>query len=142
MNFLYFASNYVIFMNFVPKFLKGNWLKKAHLYTSNPKKLKQILPQLGVYISKKGLNNVKDKLVLMGNYLSDIAKGRYKDYDGKKLLVITGAIIYVVTPFDLLPDLIPPGLIDDLSIVAWAVKETADELTRYEAWKNNFQIKT
>ena len=122
-------------MNFVPKFLKGNWLSKAHLYTSNPKKLKQLLPLLSMYISKKGLSKVKDKLVLMGNYLTDITKGKYKDYDGKKLLVIVGAIIYVVTPFDLLPDLIPPGLIDDLSIVAWALKEASDELERYKAWK-------
>lgn len=128
-------------MSYVPKFLKGNWLKKANLYASNPQKLKLILPQLGVYISKKGLSKVKDKLVLMSNYLGDIAKGHYKDYDGKKLLVVIGAIIYVVTPFDLLPDLIPPGLIDDLSIVAWAMKEAADELARYEAWKNEFLTK-
>ncbi|MBQ4055490.1 MAG: DUF1232 domain-containing protein [Bacteroidaceae bacterium] len=110
-------------------------MSKAHLYTSNPKKLKQLLPLLSMYISKKGLSKVKDKLVLMGNYLTDITKGKYKDYDGKKLLVIVGAIIYVVTPFDLLPDLIPPGLIDDLSIVAWALKEASDELERYKAWK-------
>lgn len=122
-------------MNFVPKFLKGNWLSKAHLYVSNPKKLKQLLQLLSMYISKKGLSRVKDKLVLMGNYLTDITKGRYKDYDGKKLLIVVGAIIYVVTPFDLLPDLIPPGLIDDLSIVAWALKEAADELERYRLWK-------
>lgn len=122
-------------MNFVSKFLKGNWLSKAHLYVSNPKKLKQLLPLLSMYISKKGLSRVKDKLVLMGNYLTDITKGRYKDYDGKKLLIVVGAIIYVVTPFDLLPDLIPPGLIDDLSIVAWALKEAADELERYRLWK-------
>lgn len=123
-------------MKFVPQFLKGNWLKKAHLYVSNPGKLKQLLPQLGLYVSKKGLVSVKDKLMLMGAYLSDIARGRYKEYDGKKLVVIVGAIIYVVTPIDLLPDLIPPGLIDDLSIVAWALKEATDELERYKQWKN------
>lgn len=123
-------------MNFVPNFLKGNWLKKARLYSSNPRKLKQLLPQLSLYISKKGLSGVKNKLVLMGNYLSDIASGAYKEYDGKKLLVVVAAIIYVITPFDLLPDFIPPGLIDDLSIIAWALKEAADELSRYEVWKN------
>ena len=37
-----------------------------------------------------------------------------------------------MTPIDFLPDFIPPGLIDDLSIVAWALKEASDELEKYK----------
>ena len=132
---LYICGKDVFFMNFVSRFLKGNWLKRANLYAKNPKKLKQLLPALGMYISKKGLVQVKEKLVMMASYLTDIANGNYKEYDGKKLLVVAGAIIYVITPIDLLPDLIPPGLIDDISIVVWAMKEAAEELTRYLQWK-------
>lgn len=123
-------------MNFVSRFLKGNWLSKAKLYAFNPSKLKSLLLQLSSLMSRKGLVKAKDQLILMRDYLSDIATGRYKEYDGKKLLVIIAAIIYVVTPFDLLPDLIPPGWIDDISIVAWAIKEAAEELERYKNSKN------
>ena len=119
-------------MNFVSRFLKGNWLQKARVYAFNPKKMKELLLQLGKYISKNGLSNVKENLLLMKDYLYDITTGKYKDYDVKKLLVIIGAVIYVVTPFDFLPDFIPPGLIDDLSIVAWALKEASDELEKYK----------
>ena len=121
-------------MNFVTRFLKGNWLSKAKLYAFNPMKLKSLLLQLSSCMSRKGLAKAKDNLVLMRNYLSDIATGKYKDYDGKKLIIVVAAIIYVVTPFDLLPDLIPPGWIDDISIVAWAIKEVSEELGKY---KNN-----
>lgn len=121
-------------MNFVSRFLKGKWLDKARLYTLNPHRLKSLLVQLGGYLSKNGLSSAKATLVLMKNYLHDIATGRYKEYDLKKLSVIIAAIIYVVTPIDLLPDFIPPGFIDDLSIVAWALKEAAAELERYKAW--------
>lgn len=121
-------------MNFVTRFLKGNWLSKAKLYAFNPMKLKSLLLQLSSCMSRKGLAKAKDNLVLMRNYLSDIATGKYKDYDGKKLIIVVAAIIYVVTPFDLLPDLIPPGWIDDISIVAWAIKEVSEELEKY---KNN-----
>ena len=72
----------------------------------------------------------------MKNYLFDISTGKYKDYDLKKLIVIVGAIIYVITPIDLLPDFIPPGFIDDLSIVAWALKEASAELEKYKTWLN------
>ena len=119
-------------MSFVSRFLKGNWLQKARVYAFNPKKMKELLLQLGKYISKNGLSNVKENLLLMKDYLYDVTTGKYKDYDIKKLLVIIGAVIYVVTPFDFLPDFIPPGLIDDLSIVAWALKEASDELEKYK----------
>ena len=119
-------------MSFVSRFLKGNWLQKARVYAFNPKKMKELLLQLGKYVTKNGLSSVKENLLLMKDYLYDVTTGRYKDYDVKKLLVIVGAVIYVVTPFDILPDFIPPGLIDDLSIVAWALKEASDELEKYK----------
>ena len=119
-------------MSFVAEFLKGNWMEKAKGYAFNPRKMKDLLLQLGKYVSKNGLANVKDTLVLMKDYLYDVTTGKYKEYDGKKLLVIIAAVIYVVTPFDIMPDFIPPGFIDDLSIVAWAMKEAAEELERYK----------
>ena len=119
-------------MNYVSRFLKGNWMKKAGTYAFNPKKMKALLLQLSKYITKNGLSKVKETLVLMKDYLYDVTTGKYKDYDVKKLMVIIGAVIYVVTPFDFLPDFIPPGLIDDLSIVAWALKEASAELENYK----------
>ena len=119
-------------MSFVSRFLKGNWLQKARVYAFNPKKMKELLLQLGKYVTKNGLSGVKENLLLMKDYLYDVTTGKYKDYDVKKLLVIIGAVIYVVTPIDFLPDFIPPGLIDDLSIVAWALKEASDELEKYK----------
>ena len=68
-------------MNFVTRFLKGNWLSKAKLYAFNPMKLKSLLLQLSSCMSRKGLAKAKDNLVLMRNYLSDIATGKYKDYE-------------------------------------------------------------
>ena len=122
-------------MNFVSRFLKGNWLGKAKLYALNPLKLKSLLQKLGSLMSRQGLSKVKDHLILMRDYLSDIATGKYKEYDGKKLIIIVAAIIYVVTPIDFLPDFIPPGWIDDISIVAWALKEASEELEKYKNYK-------
>ena len=86
-------------------------------------------------MSRKGLLKIKDHLILIRDYLSDIATGKYKEYDGKKLIIIVAAIIYVVTPIDFLPDFIPPGWIDDISIVAWALKEASEELEKYKNYK-------
>ena len=122
-------------MSFVSRFLQGKWLEKARVYAFNPRKMKELLFQFGKYVSKNGLSSVKDTLLLIKDYLFDVTTGRYKGYDVKKLVVIVGAVIYVVTPFDFLPDFIPPGLIDDLSIVAWALKEASAELEKYKQSK-------
>ncbi len=122
-------------MSFVSRFLKGNWMEKARVYAFNPRKMKELLLQLGKYVTKNGLSSVKETLILMKDYLYEVSTGKYKDYDVKKLMVIIGAVIYVVTPFDFLPDFIPPGLIDDLSIVAWALKEASAELEKFKKSK-------
>ena len=119
-------------MSVVSKFLKGKWMEKARGYASNPQRLKILLLQLGGYLSKNGLSSAKETLVLMKNYLYDISTGRYKGYDIKKLSIVVAAIIYVITPIDLVPDFIPPGFLDDLTIIGWALKQVASELERYK----------
>ena len=119
-------------MNFITQFIKGNWLGKARLYTFNPQKMKVLLFQLGLYLTKNGLSSAKETLILIRDYLHDVSTGKYKDYELKKLTIIVGAIVYVVTPVDLLPDFIPAGFVDDLSILGWAASQAAAELKKYK----------
>ena len=119
-------------MNFITQFIKGNWLGKARLYSFNPQKMKVLLFQLGLYLAKNGLSSAKETLSLIRDYLCDVSTGKYKDYELKKLTIIVGAIIYVVTPVDLLPDFIPAGFVDDLSILGWAASQAAAELRKYK----------
>ena len=119
-------------MNFITQFIKGNWLGKARLYTFNPQKMKVLLFQLGLYLTKNGLSSAKETLILIKDYLHDVSTGKYKDYELKKLTIIVGAIIYVVTPVDLLPDFIPAGFVDDLSILGWAASQAVAELRKYK----------
>ena len=119
-------------MNFITQFIKGNWLEKARLYTFNPQKMKVLLFQLGLYLAKNGLSSAKETLSLIRDYLCDVSTGKYKDYELKKLTIIVGAIIYVVTPIDLFPDFIPAGFVDDLSILGWAASQAVAELRKYK----------
>lgn len=112
--------------------MNSKWMEKARKYASNPRKLKVLLAQLGTYLSKDGLAGVKGKLLLLIHYLQDIVTGRYKDYNMQKLLIVVGVLVYVVSPFDFMPDMLPTGLIDDSSLIIWALKEVADELENYE----------
>ena len=118
-------------MSFVSRFHKGKWMGKAAQVAASPQKMKALLSSLASCLSRKGLQGIKENLLLMRDYVCDVATGKYKGYDTKKLILIIAAILYVVAPFDFLPDLIPGGLIDDVSIAAWAIKEAGEELKRY-----------
>lgn len=101
--------------------------------------MKTLISKLGFYLSRKGLHEIKDSLVLMRNYLSDITTGKYKDYSKAKLVIIVAAVIYVVSPLDLFPDFIFGGFIDDVSIVVWVLKEIGEELEKYKEHINKMQ---
>lgn len=120
-------------MDIVKGFLNGEWMNKAKDYINNPEKMRGLLNDVMKYVSKDGLKDVKDNIVLMYEYLRDILNGTYKDYDGIELAKIVGGLIYVVTPIDLIPDFLPGGYIDDVTVIVWVYNSTKSELNRYKA---------
>ena len=125
---------YEIVMNgdFVKRFLQAGWIKRAAGYVSNPRKLKTVVFQLGLYLSKKGPPRLKEQTKLLYHYLSDVAMGRYRDYNVNSLLFLVAATIYLLTPIDFIPDFLPSGFLDDSAIILWALNVTSDELERYK----------
>lgn len=122
-------------MDVIGKFLKSSWLDKARLLTKNPHKLLLLLTTFRKYIKKNGFKSMTSDMMLLGNYVRDIVEGRYKEYKRADLVLVVGAIIYVVTPMDILPDFILAlGLVDDVAIVSWAVNQLGGELSRYRQW--------
>ena len=50
----------------------------------------------------------------------------------KKITVII-ALLYIISPIDLIPDAIPfLGMLDDVLVAGYALKQIADELARYK----------
>lgn len=120
-------------MDFVTRFLQSSWIQKAAKYAYNPRRLKTLVLQLGIYLSKKGSTRLKEQTKLLYNYLKDVATGKYKDYNTNSLLFMVAAvIIYLITPVDFIPDMLPLGLMDDMMIITWALNVSADDLKRYK----------
>ncbi len=88
-------------------------------------------------MTKDGIASIKKELVALYDYLKDIVQGKYKEYSSTNLTLAIGAMIYLVTPLDVVPDFIPTGLIDDVAVVAWAINKIREELEAYLKWKDN-----
>lgn len=61
----------------------------------------------------------------------------YKDISIKSVVLFIGAILYLLNPFDAIPDVIPVvGYVDDVSVVAWVLKILKDEIEKFRVWES------
>lgn len=82
------------------------------------------------------LGEIGDTFLLMVEMAKDILNGKF-NISKKDMVILAGAIIYVVSPFDAIPDVIPIlGWTDDAGIVALAVKSLSDVISEYKKTKN------
>ena len=63
-------------------------------------------------------------------------RGDYRNVRLMNLVIIIAAIIYVLDPWDLIPDWIPGlGFADDATILAFAVQKTRETLDDFTTWE-------
>lgn len=83
------------------------------------------------------LSEVWENLKLMVNLIADYVKGDYKDVSWRIVTAIVAAVLYFVSPVDVIPDFIPIlGYIDDAFVLGLAVKLVEDDLMKYKQWKD------
>ncbi|SEQ50196.1 Protein of unknown function [Solimonas aquatica] len=80
----------------------------------------------------KLLNDVK----LMFSLIRDYANGSYREVPWASIAAIVGALAYVLSPVDLIPDFIPVvGYMDDAMVVGLCLRLVGEDLAKYAAWK-------
>lgn len=63
-------------------------------------------------------------------------KGQYNAFSTSTILTLVFALVYFITPIDLIPDFIPGlGLTDDISLVYLIFKSFADDISRFRHWE-------
>ena len=121
---------------FVNRFLKGKWFAKSNSILSNKNKVLLVIATLRNYMKAGGLKKVRKDLVLLTDYVSDIIHGRYHEYNKSSIILALAGLIYVVSPLDVIPDFLPLGFLDDITIITWAIAKIACELSKYSQWKS------
>lgn len=78
------------------------------------------------------LKDVKLMLAMVKDYWS----GAYREIPWWSIASVVAALIYVINPFDLIPDIIPViGLLDDAAVVAACLLLVEQDLHQYGEWK-------
>jgi uncharacterized membrane protein YkvA (DUF1232 family) len=79
---------------------------------------------------------LRAKLRLLWMVLRDYANGTYRAVPWRSVAAIAAAVVYVVSPVDLVPDfLFPLGFADDVLVVALTWGLVKRELRAYCQWK-------
>jgi len=68
--------------------------------------------------------------------LKDYYNGKYREVPWWVIAAIVFALLYVLNPFDLIPDAIPLiGQIDDVAVMVLCIKMIDSEVQKYKKWK-------
>jgi uncharacterized membrane protein YkvA (DUF1232 family) len=87
------------------------------------------------------LKDVWGSLLSFFRLVRAYVNGSYRQISTQSLLTIIAALVYFVSPIDLIPDFILGfGLIDDATVLAWTIRACATDLASFIAWENNAKI--
>jgi uncharacterized membrane protein YkvA (DUF1232 family) len=111
----------------------------AEAYVGDPKRLRKLIEDaIGkINVIPRGpFGETWPYLLAMVRVVRDYQRAEYRDIAAAKLLIIIAAIIYFVSPFDVIPDWIPVlGHIDDAFVVSLALKSVRSDLDTFMAWE-------
>jgi uncharacterized membrane protein YkvA (DUF1232 family) len=98
--------------------------------------IKRALQKVTETASKSNLTVVKllnHYIVLFSQLIKAYVQGSYKKLPAVALAKILAVLIYFISPFDFIPDVLPIiGFTDDLALVLWLGKSIKNELDEFE----------
>lgn len=121
------------------KWARNRFLGKAFEIFKDPKKLSNLVKDVETKINaeyfKKQFKAIWEDLKLLLSLLKDTAKGKYKPQSKKNVVLMILALLYFLNPFDLIPDLLVGGFIDDAALLAWVMNKVKSEIDNYKSEK-------
>lgn len=65
------------------------------------------------------------------------ARGEYEDVSWETMVLVVAAILYLLSPADLIPDWIPgAGFLDDITVANFALHLVRGEIDRFREWES------
>ena len=118
-------------------------LKKAKSVLDNPRRVSKLIETSRKKISNLDLGEEEFKGILgtiktFIRMLRAFRSGTYTEIPWLTVLAVVGALIYFITPIDLLPDFIPvTGYLDDFSLILIVYNRFKGDIIAFQAWENS-----
>ncbi|TRO67465.1 YkvA family protein [Christiangramia sabulilitoris] len=93
---------------------------------------------LDKFENKGKLKRYFDDAMLLFSLVKDYASGEYREIPFNIVAAAGAALLYVLSPIDLIPDFIPiVGYLDDAAVVAFCLNLMEKDLVTYKIWKDS-----
>ena len=123
------------------EFESGGWQEEAKQTINNREKMNELKNKKNKFLNTPALSKIRDSLCLLWRYLEAVTNKRYTEYSVWALTKIVAVLIYVVNPFDLIPDVIFwAGWLDDILAVGYVISLTTEELEKFQTWEKRVAI--
>ncbi|MEK6482165.1 YkvA family protein [Catalinimonas sp. 4WD22] len=118
-----------------------NAKRRASNILQDPERLKKLLANSARKIRAVGNDNeslqkLKHQVNTLNRMIRAYVSGEYRNVPWKNLLTVTAGIVYFVMPLDLIPDFLPFGFLDDLTVLMWVFSSVQDSIEEFEEWES------
>lgn len=115
-------------------------LARAGKLVRKPEKLGAALDQAAEKTARlpaAHLGELRRNLASLFRMIRAYLEGEYRDVTWANLVLIVAAIVYFITPVDLIPDFLAAlGYVDDAAIIAWTLQKVAGEIEPFLEWES------
>lgn len=85
---------------------------------------------------KREVGRFFGRIKLFTEMLTEYFRGNYREVPMKTIILITAALIYLVSPLDAIPDfLIGIGFVDDGAVIAYVFNSLNEDIESFKNWK-------
>ena len=114
---------------------------QAEYITRNKDAFDQFLKNIEITLKKiPGIGNLLSDIPLLVSLVKSYVNGEYKEIPYNSIVAVIAALLYVISPIDIIPDAIPViGFADDAAAVAFCMKMIHDDLEKFKAWQDQKQ---
>lgn len=119
----------------------GQAKSRAKQFVDDPEKLSGLLDEAISKSGQKKLGRVREiigEVQVLMRLVRAYAQGNYREISRSDLVLVVAALIYFVSPLDLIPDALGPlGLSDDAVVLSFVISFVKTELDDFRQWEES-----
>ena len=112
--------------------------KKAEYVISDKDGFEKFLINIEATLKKiPGVGNLHSDVPLLVSLVKSYVSGEYKEIPYNSIVAVVATLLYVISPIDIIPDMIPAvGFADDAMAVAFCIRMIHGDLDKYKTWRD------